>query len=222
MGAVLSALVRRRVIAPAVAFAIVYALLRVWTQRRKARVVRDVAVAPCACCEMPRPPRCCTQLTTIPVGASRSQKHRWKYDEVRSLLSHSRVSMPCVLVHMDAFEANARRYADIARRHGKTIRVGSKSVRVPALIFRLMELYPDVYQGVLCFRYAPLAGSPPRSYDHRPIVCHRTSPACLKRGSWRPRHHGSWRSPTVMWRRTWTSCAPTRPCPPETSARRST
>ena len=62
--------------------------------------------------------------------------------------------MPCVLVHMDAFEANIRRFASIARKHGKTVRVGSKSIRVPKLIFHIMKLHPDVFRGVLCYRYA--------------------------------------------------------------------
>lgn len=38
--------------------------------------------------------------------------------------------------------------------HGKTIRIASKSVRVPALIARALNRHPDVYQGMLLYSVA--------------------------------------------------------------------
>ena len=54
---------------------------------------------------------------------------------------------PLVVVDLDAFEANA---ADLARRAaGKPVRVASKSLRVPALLRRVLAL--DGFHGVLAY-----------------------------------------------------------------------
>lgn len=42
--------------------------------------------------------------------------------------------------------------------YGKTIRIASKSVRVPALIARALNRHPDVYQGMLLYNSCWFAG----------------------------------------------------------------
>ncbi len=49
---------------------------------------------------------------------------------------------PCALVDLDAFERNVARLHGHATAHGKKLRVASKSVRVPALLRRIVDLAP--------------------------------------------------------------------------------
>ena len=79
-------------------------------------------------------------------------------------------SKPIMLVDMDNFDHNVHLFANIAARAGKTIRIGTKSVRVPYLLRKLrrplhssllvpllsagrcLQLREDVFKGLMCFR----------------------------------------------------------------------
>lgn len=56
-----------------------------------------------------------------------------------------------MVVDLDTFDANARDLAGKAKAHGKKLRLASKSIRVPALIKRLLEIDPETFQGIMCF-----------------------------------------------------------------------
>lgn len=57
-----------------------------------------------------------------------------------------------MIVDLDIFDANVRRLADYARSAGKKLRLATKSVRVPELIRRAVEVGgEDVMQGLMCF-----------------------------------------------------------------------
>jgi D-serine deaminase-like pyridoxal phosphate-dependent protein len=59
--------------------------------------------------------------------------------------------LPCMLVDLAAFDENIAWFAGIARAAGRTIRLASKSLRVPALIRRCLERHSDVFRGLMCF-----------------------------------------------------------------------
>ena len=46
------------------------------------------------------------------------------------------------------------RFSALAARHGKTIRLATKSVRVPALIRRILDVGAPAFQGLMCFSTA--------------------------------------------------------------------
>lgn len=73
----------------------------------------------------------------------------WDYHSLRSLLRDE--PLPTMIVDLDIFDANTRRIAEIAQQHGKSIRLASKSIRVPALMRRIFEVGGDVFQGIMCF-----------------------------------------------------------------------
>lgn len=55
---------------------------------------------------------------------------------------------PLAYVDLDLFDANLTQLATMAQ--GKTIRIASKSVRVPALLQRILK-HSSIYQGLMCY-----------------------------------------------------------------------
>lgn len=55
---------------------------------------------------------------------------------------------PLAYVDLDLFDANVHKLAGMAQ--GKSIRIASKSVRVPALLQRVLK-HSDVFQGLMCY-----------------------------------------------------------------------
>jgi D-serine deaminase-like pyridoxal phosphate-dependent protein len=55
---------------------------------------------------------------------------------------------PLAYVDLDLFDANVQKLAGMAQ--GKRIRIASKSVRVPALLQRILK-HSDVFQGLMCY-----------------------------------------------------------------------
>lgn len=59
--------------------------------------------------------------------------------------------LPCAVVDLDAMESNAAVLNGIARTHGKRLRLASKSIRVPALLRRLLDLGEGTLQGLMTY-----------------------------------------------------------------------
>ena len=59
--------------------------------------------------------------------------------------------LPLAFVDLNAFDANVAYVAQLARKFGKTIRLGSKSIRSAALMRRIFEHDPEVFRGILTF-----------------------------------------------------------------------
>lgn len=72
------------------------------------------------------------------------------WDQVRRALKEER--LPALLIDLGAFDRNVERIAVAARAAGKTIRVGSKSVRSIALLSRVLAHDP-IFSGALAFTY---------------------------------------------------------------------
>lgn len=56
--------------------------------------------------------------------------------------------LPLAYVNLDLFDANVQKLAGIAQ--GKRIRIASKSVRVPALLERILK-HSGIFQGLMCY-----------------------------------------------------------------------
>eukprot|EP01116_Phalansterium_solitarium_P003993 TRINITY_DN14863_c0_g1_i1.p1 TRINITY_DN14863_c0_g1~~TRINITY_DN14863_c0_g1_i1.p1 ORF type:complete len:450 (-),score=145.47 TRINITY_DN14863_c0_g1_i1:16-1365(-) len=103
-------------------------------------------------------------LALVTVRAFRRPAERsnsWSYDQLAALASDE--LLPAMFVDVDAFRRNVRSVADVASRSGKTIRLATKSVRVPELIQLALSTGGSAFRGLMCFSTAEvslLAGAP--------------------------------------------------------------
>jgi len=82
-------------------------------------------------------------------SANKSKSSMPKYEELKALVQNE--PLPLMIVDLEVLDANIRNLAKVARASGKKLRVASKSVRVPALLKRILEVGGDLFQGVMCF-----------------------------------------------------------------------
>ncbi|TNE43673.1 MAG: amino acid deaminase/aldolase [Deltaproteobacteria bacterium] len=75
--------------------------------------------------------------------------HGWDYEALAALVQD--VELPAMVVDLDALDENIRRIAAVVEPTGKTMRLATKSVRVPALIQRILDKGGDSFQGMMCF-----------------------------------------------------------------------
>ncbi len=59
--------------------------------------------------------------------------------------------LPLMLVDLESLDSNVRRLGAVAKAHGKNLRVASKSIRVPDLIRRVLEVGGEHFRGLMCF-----------------------------------------------------------------------
>jgi len=69
----------------------------------------------------------------------------------------AREPLPCALVDLDAFDANARALASALEGSGKTLRVATKSLRCPDLVARARERAGRVTRGLMTYSAAETA-----------------------------------------------------------------
>ena len=74
---------------------------------------------------------------------SESQRRR----ALQRLIQEHQLTLPAMFVDLEAFDANCDRFARLATHHGKSLRIATKSLRVPALIARCLHRHPEVYKG---------------------------------------------------------------------------
>ena len=79
----------------------------------------------------------------------RSMPTTWDYETLRQLIRHE--PLPLALVDLDRFEQNVREFSQRASAAQKTIRVASKSIRVPDLLRRVFSAGGPVMQGIMCY-----------------------------------------------------------------------
>ncbi|MEW6055525.1 MAG: alanine racemase [Bdellovibrionota bacterium] len=70
------------------------------------------------------------------------------YSQWNAILANER--LPAVVVDLDAFDRNVAKMASLVHSYGKTLRLATKSVRVPELIQRVLN-YGPVFQGLMCY-----------------------------------------------------------------------
>ena len=73
----------------------------------------------------------------------------WNYDDLLDALGGH--STPAVLVDLKRFDENTDRFISKLKRTGKSLRVATKSVRVPELVSRVVHRHPETCIGVMCF-----------------------------------------------------------------------
>jgi D-serine deaminase-like pyridoxal phosphate-dependent protein len=71
------------------------------------------------------------------------------YDHLRQIAESE--TLPAGFVDLDALERNVDRIAKLVRASGKTLRVASKSVRVPKLLSMILARGGDAFRGLLCY-----------------------------------------------------------------------
>lgn len=90
-----------------------------------------------------------------------SGAERW--ERYKRLLAD--VPLPAALVDLDALERNTDRLVEIARRAGKTLRVASKSIRVPALLERVAARGGHTIRGTMTYHAAETAFLAEKGFD---------------------------------------------------------
>lgn len=73
----------------------------------------------------------------------------WDYPLIKELIQGER--KPCMLVDMDILDANIKALCGVAEAHGKHIRLGTKSVRVPELIEYIVKNSGERICGLMCY-----------------------------------------------------------------------
>lgn len=73
----------------------------------------------------------------------------WQVDKLTRLARD--VALPAMFVDLDILDANTAYIAQIAKRHDKRMRIASKSIRVPALLRRILDRGGAHFQGLMCF-----------------------------------------------------------------------
>ncbi len=71
------------------------------------------------------------------------------YEALRKIVRNE--LLPLAIVDLDRFDDNVRQFAKCAAAAGKTIRVASKSIRVPELLRRAFSLGGSALRGVMCY-----------------------------------------------------------------------
>ncbi len=74
---------------------------------------------------------------------------RWEYETLAALIRGE--PLPLMIVDLEALDANVRRLGRIAAAHGKRLRTASKSVRVPDLLRRILDVGGPTFRGLMCF-----------------------------------------------------------------------
>lgn len=74
---------------------------------------------------------------------------RLPYEQYRQILRDE--PLPAVLVNLDAFDQNVETILSWVRGTGKTLRIATKSVRVPHLLTYLKDRCGDLYGGLMCY-----------------------------------------------------------------------
>jgi D-serine deaminase-like pyridoxal phosphate-dependent protein len=87
------------------------------------------------------------------------------YDQWREVLRGAR--LPAVVVDLAAFDRNVALFAEVLRRagHRHALRVATKSIRLPALIQRVLDFGPP-YQGLMCYAAEEAAFLASQGFDN--------------------------------------------------------
>lgn len=91
------------------------------------------------------------------------QAREGKYEKLVRALGDE--PLPAAVVDLDAFDRNTGALVAIARESGKTLRVASKSIRVPALLERLLQRGAPTTKGLMTYHAAETAFLASKGFD---------------------------------------------------------
>lgn len=81
--------------------------------------------------------------------AMRDESPRARFARYRAAIGQE--ALPCALVDLEAFDDNLDRLLSPVRAHGKTLRPATKSIRVPALLRRVLERGGAAVRGLMTY-----------------------------------------------------------------------
>ncbi len=99
------------------------------------------------------------------------------WDDFKAVLAGER--LPAALVDLDALDRNVDRIRAAAERAGKTIRVGSKSVRHVGLLRRILARGGAVFRGIMGFTAEEIAFLADEGFDDLLLAYPTVQPAAL-------------------------------------------
>lgn len=85
--------------------------------------------------------------------------------------------LPLAFVDLDKFDANVAYVAKLAKAAGKTIRLGSKSIRCVELLRRIFAADPETYRGLLTFTVEETAWLAAQGFDDLIVAYPSVQPA---------------------------------------------
>lgn len=89
-------------------------------------------------------------------------------------------TLPAMFVDLGVFDANTDHLVAVARDAGKTLRLASKSVRVPALMRRIVERGGPTVRGLMCFSAREAAFLADEGFDDLLVAYPQVQPADLE------------------------------------------
>jgi D-serine deaminase-like pyridoxal phosphate-dependent protein len=85
--------------------------------------------------------------------------------------------LPLAFIDLDQFDANVAYIAKLAKESGKTIRLGSKSIRCVELMRRIFAADPETYQGLLTFTVEETAWLAAQGFDNMIVAYPSVQPS---------------------------------------------
>ncbi|MEI7847590.1 MAG: alanine racemase [Chloroflexota bacterium] len=101
------------------------------------------------------------------------------YTTYRDILRGQR--LPLAFVDLDHFDANVGYIAGLAQAAGKTIRLGTKSIRCVDLLRRIFAAAPEVFQGLLTFTVEETAWLASQGFDDMIVAYPSVQPTDIDR-----------------------------------------
>ena len=78
----------------------------------------------------------------------RHDKKAWDYEKLQSMIKDNKISIPTMFIDLDVFESNVKFMASVAKKHNKTLRMATKSIRCPYLIHHAMKVANGTFKGI--------------------------------------------------------------------------
>jgi D-serine deaminase-like pyridoxal phosphate-dependent protein len=102
---------------------------------------------------------------------------KWTYESLTEVVRGR--GLPLVLVDLERFDTNLHQFTSLAARHGKTVRIASKSLRVPDLLRRTLSVGAPVTRGAMCYSAAEAAYLAESGFDDLLVAYPAVQPADL-------------------------------------------
>ena len=80
----------------------------------------------------------------------RRNNNKWDYNSMKLFIKNNDIKIPAMIIDIDIFRENVKILASHAKKYNKTLRMATKSIRVPYLIDYALTV-SDVLKGFMCF-----------------------------------------------------------------------
>jgi D-serine deaminase-like pyridoxal phosphate-dependent protein len=91
-----------------------------------------------------------------------------------------RQRLPLAFIDLDKFDANVAYVAELAKDAGKTIRLGSKSIRSVEMMRRIFDYDPETYRGILTFTVEETAWLASQGFDNMIVAYPTVQPSDIE------------------------------------------